>query len=153
MSYVVYRHWDKYDNLLYVGCTCNITKRTYEHLTTKDWSQEIHKITLEHFENKELALKAESNYIKKELPKHYLKRSSTKITILYNLIRALENIGYDWKLINMSETYILRGIKLKLIEEGEILNKYNKYCRLIKSDYVESEIIKYKSKLLELKAD
>jgi predicted GIY-YIG superfamily endonuclease len=68
--YAVYRHFNKSGDLLYVGYTENVYARNMQHRSCSDWYKEIYNITLEHFDSKEEAQKAEINYIAKEKPIH-----------------------------------------------------------------------------------
>ena len=69
-KHVVYRHYDKDGKLLYIGCTEQIANRNTQHQTVSCWYKDIVNITLEHFDDRQSALKAESKYIHKEKPVH-----------------------------------------------------------------------------------
>ena len=49
--YFIYRHFDKDDNLLYVGMTNDVAKRTKSHEWGAYWFNEISYITLEKVKN------------------------------------------------------------------------------------------------------
>ncbi len=66
---ILYRHFDVNSALLYVGISCNPFERTKSH-TESLWFSDIANITLEHFPNRSVALKAEKAAIKTEFPKY-----------------------------------------------------------------------------------
>lgn len=65
----LYRHWDKDDNLLYVGISLSAVQRTSQHKRLAGWFPKVTKITIEHFDSREAALKAEKKAIRKEEPR------------------------------------------------------------------------------------
>lgn len=69
MTAYLYRHFDKEGTLLYVGESLSFSKRTKDHERGSDWFGDITNITIEKFDSKKSALKAEVQAIKKENPK------------------------------------------------------------------------------------
>lgn len=69
----LYRHYSQSGELLYVGISLSATLRTARHKCGAHWFKEIATITLEHFDRRRDALKAERRAIKKERPLHNLK--------------------------------------------------------------------------------
>lgn len=67
---VVYRHWGKNKELLYIGSSKNVDRRTTQHKHTTQWWNEIKDITIEKYEDIQDARKAEAKAIKKEKPKY-----------------------------------------------------------------------------------
>ena len=63
---VLYRLWDKDDNLLYIGISFGPIKRLKEHGVDKPWFSEITAITLEHLTTRTDASEKEIKAIKKE---------------------------------------------------------------------------------------
>ncbi len=68
--YLLYKHIDIENNLLYVGVTNNLDKRTEEHSRTAKWFNAIHSISCIEFPNKATALNAERLVISIEQPKY-----------------------------------------------------------------------------------
>lgn len=69
MSCCLYRHFDKSDKLLYVGISMSLAERTSAHKSSSRWFDRVRKITVEHFETRELAVEAERKAIRAEDPK------------------------------------------------------------------------------------
>jgi hypothetical protein len=67
---MLYRFFDSKLDLLYVGISSIGPGRWKEHSKTKPWWHEIRSSTVEHFENRRIALDAEKNAIKNENPKY-----------------------------------------------------------------------------------
>ena len=70
MSAQLYRHFDAAGELLYVGCSNNVIRRTEQHETQSHWFPEVVTITVEHFGNGLEALAAEAAAIRDENPKY-----------------------------------------------------------------------------------
>lgn len=66
----LYRHFNSAGMLLYVGVSLNYLVRTSQHASTAEWYEEVVNITIEAFQNREAALKAEKKAIKNENPKY-----------------------------------------------------------------------------------
>jgi predicted GIY-YIG superfamily endonuclease len=63
----LYRHYDKHNNLLYVGISVNALRRLKQH-KKKRWYSQIAKVTLETYPTRNKALQAEEKAIKSEKP-------------------------------------------------------------------------------------
>lgn len=68
-KYFLYRQFDRDDNLLYVGMSMNVFKRTKGHQSSSYWFNSVKKITIEGFITKEDALIAEKKAIILERPR------------------------------------------------------------------------------------
>jgi predicted GIY-YIG superfamily endonuclease len=66
----LYRHYDLFDELLYVGISINAINRLGQHKNNAAWFSSIHRVTIEKFPTKEDALNAEQRAIKTEHPAH-----------------------------------------------------------------------------------
>ena len=66
----LYRHFNEEGELLYVGISLSAIQRLGQHKEHSDWYQSIASVTLEHFETREEALKAEREAIFRERPLH-----------------------------------------------------------------------------------
>ncbi len=67
---VVYRHWGKDGELLYIGSSKRVDRRTMQHKHTTVWWNEIKDITIENYACLQEARQAEKQAIKKEKPKY-----------------------------------------------------------------------------------
>ncbi|GII24284.1 GIY-YIG nuclease family protein [Planosporangium mesophilum] len=66
--HALYRFWDRTDVLLYVGITADLPQRMGDHRTDKPWWSQVARVTVEHFDTREAALKAETESIREERP-------------------------------------------------------------------------------------
>jgi predicted GIY-YIG superfamily endonuclease len=64
----LYRFFDEYDRLLYIGIAGNPGRRFNEHTRDKSWWSEVRRTTMEHFGNRMSALTAETKAITSESP-------------------------------------------------------------------------------------
>ena len=69
-THILYRMWDAKEELIYIGISRSAMVRLSEHQQTKEWATEIHNITLEYFDSRELCRLAETKAIKSEKPKY-----------------------------------------------------------------------------------
>jgi predicted GIY-YIG superfamily endonuclease len=75
----LYRYFDEYSNLLYVGITNSISRRASEHYKNSEWHRYARYATLEHYPTRDDALDAEIKAIVKENP-HYNIAGSNQYT-------------------------------------------------------------------------
>lgn len=68
MRWYVYRLFNVGNELLYVGSSKSALKRLAEHQGNQGWVDNVAKVTIERFDSKTLALKAELAAIKAERP-------------------------------------------------------------------------------------
>lgn len=73
----VYRMFDQYGRLLYVGQTVQLGRRITQHMEAQPWWTEVAEITCEHFETERAAAHAEARAIDKENPLHNRRRRLT----------------------------------------------------------------------------
>jgi hypothetical protein len=71
----LYRHFDEYGRLLYVGVSLRSLQRLLQHREKCEWFDLIHSITIERWPTRELALIAEKQAIRNEHP-YFNKRGS-----------------------------------------------------------------------------
>lgn len=76
----LYRHYDKDDNLLYVGISLSAYERLSQHNIHSEWAKTAVKMTTERFDNKTSALNAERVAIVTEKP-------------LFNIVHSNSNLG------------------------------------------------------------
>ena len=67
-SFVLYRHFDGNDKLLYIGASENIKDRTSHHRNRSEWFDDVLKITLEHYKSRTELLDAEAFAVIAERP-------------------------------------------------------------------------------------
>lgn len=70
---LLYRYYNKDDELLYVGVTADNTKRESQHRRDSFWFGEIAFARYEYFDTREEVLEAEAKAIASEQPKHNVK--------------------------------------------------------------------------------
>lgn len=64
----LYRHYNAKGRLLYVGISLATAARTAQHKASASWWDEVAKITIQRFPDRDAALKAEQAAIKGEHP-------------------------------------------------------------------------------------
>ena len=86
----LYRHFDKYGMLLYVGISNDPDRRIKEH-KEKKWYRYIHKIKIKEYKSRDKALELEEKAIKKELPIYNTihNKTNTKSHFKYLIFRLL----------------------------------------------------------------
>jgi len=70
----LYRHYDEADRLLYVGISHNFMLRMRQHKSGANWFRQIAKVTVEHFDTRTEAERAERDAILYELPIYNVRR-------------------------------------------------------------------------------
>ena len=73
----LYRHFDEWDNLLYVGVSLSTIQRLSQHRSHSHWFNDIKKITIENFSSREEVLEAERIAVQKEDPLHNIALKKT----------------------------------------------------------------------------
>ena len=73
----LYRHYDKDNNLLYVGISLNPVIRLMQHRVGSGWYEDIQNITIERFDTEQQARDAERDAIQTENPKYNIQRNCT----------------------------------------------------------------------------
>ena len=89
----LYRHFDENGALLYVGISLSAVQRLIQH-EKSDWFDEISNVTIESFATRELALLAEKEAIKKELPIHNKMFSETYKKPIYQIKKNQDYQGH-----------------------------------------------------------
>jgi predicted GIY-YIG superfamily endonuclease len=70
----LYRHFDRDNNLLYVGVSLSAIQRLGQHSEHSHWFSSIARVEIQNFETREEVLAAERKAITDENPRHNLKR-------------------------------------------------------------------------------
>lgn len=133
VSYRLYRHFDKQQQLLYVGISLRSFQRLAEHREYSHWFEDIANVTFESFSNKDDALLAEKTAIQTEKPRFNLIHNTTqrsKVRVedveerpavtrsrekLTGLFRPTYTLGQAADALNISADTLS-----KLIKNGEI---------------------------------
>jgi excinuclease UvrABC nuclease subunit len=68
----VYRYFDKDGVLLYIGMSLNAVRRLWQHLGDKSWANEVRRIDVQIFPEREIALQSERTAIQNEHPRYNL---------------------------------------------------------------------------------
>lgn len=79
MAFHLYRHFDKDDNLLYVGVSLSTIYRLGQHKEHSHWFNSIAKVTIENFSTREASLTAETEAILKEKPRHNIMKTKADL--------------------------------------------------------------------------
>lgn len=79
MKTMLYRYFDKKDQLLYIGITGDNVKRQSQHKKHSFWAGDIHRATFEYFDTRKDALVAEKQAIINEKPLHNKQHSNSLI--------------------------------------------------------------------------
>ena len=69
-KHCLYRHYNDAGDLLYVGVSISCHRRSQQHKRNSEWYADVSKITLEWFDDKQSACKAEAEAIFNEQPLH-----------------------------------------------------------------------------------
>lgn len=70
MKTSLYRHYNSSDELLYVGISLSALQRLGQHAEHSAWFGSISRVTIEHYETRQLALDAEREAVIRERPLH-----------------------------------------------------------------------------------
>lgn len=70
MTVALYRHYDESGALLYVGISCDLTRRTRSHAKFSPWFEQVHRTTVEYFGGVVDALRSEEIAVRTESPRH-----------------------------------------------------------------------------------
>lgn len=102
----LYRHWDKDNNLLYVGISYSSLNRLRQHEKNARWFKLVSNVTIEQYTTRREAEIAEMTAIKTENP-------------LYNIVGAVSKVVGDkpQKKMKWSRcTYIIKGKRVFSVE-------------------------------------
>lgn len=111
----LYRHFDKAGKLLYVGISLSTSVRLLQHRNNSQWFNEIATITIEKFEDRKSAAKAEKEAIRSEAPRYNITYRLNREAIAEELKLVLYH--YQWRftdnidLVDINNVLINNGIK------------------------------------------
>lgn len=94
MSVALYRHYDVDGDLLYVGISVKPLSRSTTHVNGSPWADEITRIEIERYKDRETAEKAEVCAIHNERPRHNTKHRS-KENLLYDMPEPEAKYTFD----------------------------------------------------------
>jgi excinuclease UvrABC nuclease subunit len=72
-SHAVYRFYNSFDELIYVGVSVDVLMRIAQHRRDKEWANEICEVELEWFSTRSEAISTENNLIKTLKPFYNLR--------------------------------------------------------------------------------
>jgi len=121
---ILYRLWNAENKLLYIGISKSAMVRLSEHQQTKEWATEIHNITLEYFDSRELCLLAESKAIKSEKPKYNIAHNQ-QYPEPQILKEDFKNFNDRSRLTRQEHFERFRGIMLYFYERYKPFDPYN----------------------------
>lgn len=97
MSYYVYKHLDKNNNIIYVGQTKNIDKRQIQHKNYSKWFSEVYAIVYTELNDKLITDIYEKLYIDIHSPKYNKKDIDCKYSRFFKNMEDLEFKKYIFK--------------------------------------------------------
>jgi len=126
----LYRAFDPSHTLLYVGISLNAMKRLSSHKRSSGWYFKCVTLTLEHFETRIKALKAEQIAIKKEkplyniqgnneIPAKVVEESKSYPDIVWNSQPVVRNSQLDMQLVMHTTGSSCTTFSSGYIEKGE----------------------------------
>ena len=123
-NFYIYRHFDKDDNLLYLGITANPFERLYGHKNSSGWFNEVVKITICNVgKNKLIAYQIESELIEKEQPEYNSKRAIKKFDgefITFKQLCKIYNLSFS-QVKNLDiECHICESTGVKLFKRADL---------------------------------
>lgn len=74
----LYRHFDEHGALLYVGISLSSAARLAQHKDHSQWFKEIKRVEIERYADRQMALLAEQEAIKKEQPKYNIRHKKVE---------------------------------------------------------------------------
>lgn len=80
MSQTLYRFYDHYYNLLYVGITSSLGHRLGQHEASKSWWDQVRHVDVEHFDTRKEVEIAEIRAIKLERPAYNIAHAGSSIS-------------------------------------------------------------------------
>jgi len=128
----LYRHYDSADNLLYVGVSLNHMSRLSQHKKHAHWFEQITRVTLENYPDRQSVLDAERMAIINENPKCNLKRPAIEEKVKEVLGNSPEDSKerLTRRIVNFNPVYgmseaasvldISTGILKRLCEQNKI---------------------------------
>lgn len=76
--YFVYRCFDYWGSLLYIGCTCRPHDRLRQHVLARGWQRKIRTTTWEGYPDRDTSRAAEREAIVRERPPHNVNHTSPR---------------------------------------------------------------------------
>lgn len=147
-NYILYRFFDDFENLLYVGMTKSFVNRLQAHANSSCWFSMASKITLEHCESLEDLKEKEIDAIKKESPK-FNKKDSLVYEKPVRKYKASNSHVFVVKHFKVVEKNDLTEIDFKNEEIFKVLNLEEKPNRKL-LNYLETEISKFLCRKFDL---
>jgi len=109
----LYRHFDASGNLLYIGISISAVNRLSAHSRGSQWFSEIAKIEIQHFDTRELALKAEGLAIGREKPKYNVHHVVKEKPVVVKPVELKTETKVNDRLIDFRKVHLLTGSQCK----------------------------------------
>jgi predicted HTH domain antitoxin len=129
----LYRHYDSFGELLYVGISLNALNRLSQHREVSAWFSDIVKVTIQSLPNRHEALEAETKAILEEQPKYNIQKRKKKKEILegeqktstetarVDLVRKVVSVRPIYKLNEAARFLDMRPMDfMTLVRKGRI---------------------------------
>ena len=132
----LYRHFDEWGNLLYVGVSLSTIQRLSQHKHQSHWFNSIQTITIQQFSSREEVLEAERIAIQKEEPEHNLNLNLFKNgtpPIITEDKREDSRVSLTNHIVDFKEIYSLEDVA-HLFNVGHLTIK--KWCEHGKLGYI-----------------
>ena len=130
----LYRHFDEWENLLYVGISLSTIQRLSQHKHQSHWFNSIEKITIEQFPSRREALEAERTAIQKEEPLHNLSLNHSRPKpMVTNDKREDSRVGLVNAIVTYKPMYNFEDVAHAL---GVGTSKIKEWCEMGKLGYV-----------------
>lgn len=105
----LYRHFDKANQLLYIGISLSAVQRLSQHRDASHWFKQIRSVTIESFPSREAALEAERECIFREKPIHNVVRPISQFELKKKTTHAEESRkALLRRVVNFSPLYSLK---------------------------------------------
>ena len=105
MATHLYRHYGQNGELLYVGISLSAINRLSQHRDHSQWFSSIKNVTLETYETREDALRAETTAILEEKPLYNIKKTKQKPLPKSNVYIDRSNLELYDKVVNLEAIY------------------------------------------------
>lgn len=128
----LYRHFDTYGRLLYIGISNSALTRLSQHRRDKDWYEDIAKMTITNYPSRNELLLAEKEAIVSEKPLYNKQHNTTSdAKIVYAFNANINAFIYSYL-----KHYVLAAYNI-LVDEGEAieLDFYNEEYDVLISEY------------------
>ena len=137
----LYRHFAEDGELLYIGISVSFLSRLGQHEKHSPWFDRIYSVTVEHFDTREEALKAERDAIKSESPTHNKHHKVTQGETRFEADQSRERLAA--RLVRFQPFYNTKEVA-EVLKVSEQTVK-----RLIKSGKLQAVFLRRQKRVLK----